>query len=102
MFLLCHATFAWRGTFLRVMANSFRHSLLSWIQNFTMSFPFHHATFAWWNTFLQVAANFLLDPLFPWVLSFIFWWCSAAILQTLCRFLGSLTGITGDSTLGIS
>jgi hypothetical protein len=57
-------------------------------------FLFRHATFAWRDTFL-------LDPRFPRVLSFLFWWRSAARLQTLRRFLGSPTGITAASFLDL-
>jgi hypothetical protein len=47
-------------------------------------------------------SQLLLDPLFPRFLSFGFWRCSAARFQTLRRFLGSPTGITATSSVGIS
>jgi hypothetical protein len=102
MFLLRHATFARRGTFLRAMANSFRDSRLSWIRIFPTSFLFRHATFTRRDTFLQAAANFLLDQRYPLVLSFLIWRRSAARLQTLRRFLGSPNGIAAAYPLGIS
>jgi hypothetical protein len=102
MFSLRHATFAQWIISLRVMANSFTvHSFPGSKSSLQVSF-FCHATLAWRDTFLQAAADFLLDPLFPWVLSFIFWWRTAARFRTLRCFLGSPTGITVASPLGIS
>jgi hypothetical protein len=101
-FLLRHATVARLVVFLPMTVHLFHGSQLSWIRIFLMRFLLCHTTFAQQETFLQAAADFLPYPRFIWVLSFLFWRCSAARLQTLCRFLSSPTGITAASPLRIS
>jgi hypothetical protein len=99
---VCRATSAQRVVLILVAANYFRRPHFSWIRIFLKKFLLRHANFARQEPFLQAAANFLLDSQFPWVLLFFLWRRSAARLQTLRRFLGSPTGITAASPLGIS
>jgi hypothetical protein len=65
---------------------------------FQKRFLFRHAIFPQRVTLLQAEADFLLAPRYPRILSFLFWWRSAARLQTLSPFLGSPIDITASSS----